>query len=389
MNLNRLKIIFLTCDCSLQGTYFRWHNWAIGLVNLGHEVLVYSIDNSDKPFSRTEIRDGVYYHIKKSVKGKSVFGVANHPFVAIKRIFGNFPQCDVVHVFQPFLSVYFPWKFKMKNKAKVTFFDWDDLWADSDRDKEKKNFRGKWDYWFKVYLEKKIPSVSKSMTICSRFLKTLAVERGASQVEIIPNGFWAYDVPGRLMSRQKLGLQSNAIYVGFMGRTGFELNWAFKALEHCLQQGIEIRFALCGPEANILDDISELARSHTDYLGSLAPADTRYFAAAVDLGLLPLMKTTFNESRFPIKFAEYLAAGLPVLCSEVGEVNEYGKNFPWVIKAGVNENDWVKHFMQAVKMLVNNELVPVDRQVVSDNLSWQKIAGQLENLYLIELQKVV
>ena len=73
-----------------------------------------------------------------------------------------------------------------------------------------------------------------------------------------------------------------------------------------------------------MDGLPEQVKNNIDYLGSLSPLDTRYFAAAIDLGLLPLMKTPFNESRFPIKFAEYLAANLPVLCSEVGGVNEFG-----------------------------------------------------------------
>lgn len=388
MGTGKLKIVFLTAYCSEQGTYFRWHNIAIGLNALGHSVEVFCVDNDDAALTRKEQRDGVTYSIVKSAKGKSFFGNVNHPLTSIRRVFDHFPQCDIVHVFQPFLSVYLPWKFNLKKKAKITFFDWDDLWVDELRDQEKRDFVAKWDYKIKGYFENKIPAISTRMTVCSRLLKDLAIERGAKQVDIIPNGFWEYDVPDKLVAREKLGLQKKALYVGFMGRTGFELHWAFTALDACTKQGFDIRFAICGPNIDMMDSLSTELKSRTDYLGSLTPGDTRYFAAAIDMGLLPLMKTPFNESRFPIKFAEYLAADLPVLCSEVGEVNEYGKKYPWVIKAGVNENDWVEHFLKAVKMLIANEIPKVNREIVLDNLSWTGISKHVELVYLREMKGI-
>jgi glycosyltransferase involved in cell wall biosynthesis len=388
MDVNNLKIAFVTADCSTQGTYFRWHNIAMGLVNLGHTVTVYCIDNDDIPVARTESRNGVVYRIAKSAKGKSLFGTTNHPITAVKRIFDDFSDCDIVHAFQPFLTVYLPWKFNFRKKAKITFFDWDDLWVDKLRDKNKKNFRGNWEYKLNGYFERKIASLGYRMTVCSNFLKNKAIERGASQVDIIHNGFWKYDVPEKALAREKLGLQKDVSYVGFMGRTGFELYWAFNALDVCLKKGFNIRLALCGPNADVMGGLSDSVRSNIDYLGSLSPDDTRYFAAAIDLGLLPLMRTEFNESRFPIKFAEYLAAGLPVLCSEVGEVNEYGKKYPWVIKAGGSEEEWINHFVEAVQLLIENGLVSVDQSVVFTDLSWSGISKQVEGVYLTAMENV-
>lgn len=387
MNTDKLKIVFLTAYFAENGTYFRWHNFAVGLVNLGHQVDVFAVDNGDASVSHIEYRDGVTYHIAASAKGKSFFGTVNNPITSFKRIFDQFPECDILHIFQPFLSVYLPWRFNLKHKAKITFFDWDDLWVDEVRNQEKRNFRGKWEYKLTGYFEKKIPSVSTHMTTCSKLLKNLAMERGAKHVDIIPNGFWEYDVPKKEAAREKLGLKKDAVYVGFMGRTGFELHWAFKAFDIYLKQGHNIRFALCGPNADIMDGLSDEVKDNLDYLGTLSPTDTRYFAAAIDLGLLPLMKTDFNESRFPIKFAEYLAANLPVLCSEVGEVNEYGKKYPWVIKAGISEDDWIKHFIETVQLLTEGKLVPVNREIVLNELSWNGISKQVERVYLEALRK--
>jgi len=389
MYSKKLKIVFLTADCSEQGTYLRFHNIARGLVELGHVVSIFCVDFTDNAQSRTETRDDVLYSILKCSKGKSVFGSINHPITSLRRVFDNFPACDIVHVFQPFLSVYLPWKFNLKKKATISFFDWDDLWVDDLRDREKRNFQGKWDYKLKGLFEKKIPATNHNMTVCSNFLKRLAIERGASQVEVVPNGCWEYEVPGKLLSRQKLGLREDAAYMGFMGRTGFELHWCFDALEECIQLGIPVRFALCGPKKDVLEGIPPRVLESIDYLGNLTPMETRYFAAAMDLGLLPLMKTEFNESRFLIKFAEYMVVGLSVLCSEVGEMNGYGKNFPWVIKAGTTQPEWTRAFVQAAKMVMAKQLAKVDRDIVLSILSWKNISKQMEQLYLQKLSEKI
>jgi glycosyltransferase involved in cell wall biosynthesis len=382
MNQENLKIVFLTGDSAEKGTYLRWHNIARGLVDAGHTVSVFCIDFTDGAVTRKEVRDKILYNIIKCSKGKSLFGTVNHPLTSLRRIFVDFPPCDIVHVFQPFLSVYLPWKFKIRNRAAITFFDWDDLWVDDLRKKSKKGFRGNWDHAINAYFEKKIPASGKYMTVCSTFLKNLALQRGASEVDIVPNGCWEYEVPAKSLSREKLGLQQDALYMGFMGRTGFELHWCFDAFAECIQQEIPIRFALCGPAKEELNGIPPEVLKHIDYLGDLTPLDTRYFAAAMDLGLLPLMKTEFNESRFPIKFAEYMAANLPVLCSEVGQIHEYGKNYPWVIKAGINQEEWTAAFIKAAKMLVKKEMPAVDRKTILDTFSWKGISNQVEHIYL-------
>jgi len=210
----------------------------------------------------------------------------------------------------------------------------------------------------------------------------MALKRGANSADIIHNGFWPYEVSNKQFSRRKLGLKEDAVYFGFMGRTGFELHWCFDALHKCLKHGLNIRIALCGPDSNILNNVPEHVRENIDYLGIFTPLETRDFSAAIDLGLLPLMDTDFNKSRFPIKFAEYMVAGLPVLCSEVGEINEYGKNFPWIIKAGIGQSEWEKCFIEAAKLMLKNQIAKVNMNVVAKSLSWEKISKQMEKVYL-------
>ncbi len=379
----KLNIIFLTADCSEQGTYFRWHNIAIGLSKLGHDVQVYSVDNSARAESRLEHRDGIVYHITKGHKGQSYFSTGHHPITSIARAMIQYPACDIVHVFQPYMNTFLPWMLNLRWKKAVTFFDWDDLWVDKLRDEQKREgLHAKTDYFFKGYLEKKIPAISKNMTVCSTFLKDLAIKRGARNVTVIPNGFWEFDVPEKEIARKKLGLIPKVLYAGFMGRTLLELDWCFEGLEACLEHGIQVRLAICGPPESTIAQLPKRQKDNIDYLGTLTPSQTRDFAASIDLGLLPLADIEFNQSRFPIKFAEYMAAGQPVLCSEVGEISRYAKTFPWVIKAGVNKTEWIQDFISAVKLVAKGQILTVDRDLISNAFSWGVISNQTENLYL-------
>lgn len=379
----KLRINFLTAYSHIQGTYFRWHNIGMGLITLGHEVTVYCVDYGDDATSRIEIRDGLEYHFVPGAKGKQYLGTINNPFTAFKRLFVNYKSCDILHVFQPFLSIYIPWKFKLKKLSKVTIFDWDDLWVGGMFKDKNHSLVDKWNYSFTGYFEKKIPSLALPMTTCSQLLKDLAVKRGNKECTIFHNGFWPYKITPKTEARKKLGLNIEAIYVGFMGRTTKELSWCFDALEACVAIGIPIRFALCGPNPDELNQVSATALEHTDYLGSLSPLATRDFAASLDLGLLPLEESTFNKSRFPIKLSEYMAAGIPVLCSQVGEMNHYINKYSWVIGAGEDKTQWLDNFVQIIKELsIDRNAFPVAMETIENDLSWLGITKKVEDIYL-------
>ncbi|MGL1236461.1 hypothetical protein ACSTKT_24015, partial [Vibrio parahaemolyticus] len=67
------------------------------------------------------------------------------------------------------------------------------------------------------------------------------------------------------------------------------------------------------------------------YLGEVSATDAREIAAAVDLGLIPLENSLFNQSRFPIKFFDFLTVGTPIYISDVGEIAKIGKEMNEVI----------------------------------------------------------
>ena len=383
--MTALRIHFLTQYVAQAGTYFRFHNLAVGLNKLGQQVTVFGCDPNPGSRERVEVREGVTYHITHGYKGMSLFGGECHPLTTIKRSIFNYPACDVAHLFQPFPSAAYPWTWTLRKKTKAMFYDWDDLWVGGLIKGRTKSFREMWVKASIGYLEKRLPKASHHVTTCSQFLAELATERKARSVSIIPNGFWPFVVPDKAVARMSLGLDPHAVYVGFMGRTIDELSWCFEALEMNARRHAQLRFALCGPTSETLNGLSSGILKRIDFLGSLPPLKTREFAAAIDLGLLPLEDNPFNQSRFPIKYTEYMSAGTPVLCSEVGECGKLSDNLSWIIKAGKTKPQWLETFEQAVSMLMEGGIAQVDIGAVEQSLSWDSISNKLLNVYLSEL----
>jgi glycosyltransferase involved in cell wall biosynthesis len=383
--MTSLRVNFFAQYVFPQGTYFRFHNLAVGLVKLEQHVTVFGCDPARNAKEREEIRDGVTYHIIPELRGTRFFGLGCHPLTAARRCFLDYPACDVAHLYQPFPSAAWPWQWSMRGRDGALFYDWDDLWIGGAIHIQPKSLNERWTRMCVNNLEQRLPAKSQHVTTCSQFLADLALERGARDVNVIHNGFWPVDIPDKETARRELGLEPGALYVGFMGRTTAELSWCFKALEMNMHRHQKLRFALCGVQKETLRGVCDEVWQRVDFLGDLPPLKTRDFAAAIDLGLLPLENNPFNQSRFPIKFSEYMAAGTPVLASDVGECAMLSEKFPWVIKAGRTETEWLDAFSQAVNSMSADSLPHVDIKSLEALLSWSRISQKLLDVYLLHL----
>ena len=59
------------------------------------------------------------------------------------------------------------------------------------------------------------------------------------------------------------------------------------------------------------------ARPGVRYTGRVPPADVPGYLAAIDIGITPYTSSEFNRASFPLKTLEYLAAGRPVVSSDL------------------------------------------------------------------------
>jgi glycosyltransferase involved in cell wall biosynthesis len=376
---DRLTIHFYVDSSHLAGTYFRFHNLAVGLCRLGHRVTVYAGDIDRTSQRRTELRDGVPYVIQPVHWLSRVCWQATDPVTALRRWAARTPPCDVAHLFQPFPGAVGPW---LRVAARVRFYDWDDLWTEGLIHGPAVYWREYWPRLVIRFLENRLPRWAGHVTVVGAMLAGCALERAARQVTIIHNGFWpARQFPDRIAARGRLGLKSDAIYAGFMGRTAAEMPWCLDAVAAHLDRFASLRLAVCGAHESVMRDLPERMGERTDYLGQLSAEAIHDFAPALDLGLLPMEDNAFNRSRFPIKFCEHLATGVPLLCSTVGECGRLVSQFPWGLPAGTTRTEWVEAFGAAIERISRGDLPAFEPHLLEEQLSWEVLSRTLAQTY--------
>jgi hypothetical protein len=167
-----------------------------------------------------------------------------------------------------------------------------------------------------------------------------------------------------------------------MGRTmtGQELNWCLDALRQTGGGTPTVRLAVCGIPANRIE-LDERLKKCVDLLGVIDQTQAHLFARAMDIGLVPLEDNLFNWSRFPVRFAHFLAARTSVLCSEIGDLSTFS-TLPGVLPAGKGREAWLTAFRSAVRQLRAGEVEPVDSQAAEAIFSWEALSKQLQDSYL-------
>lgn len=363
------------------GTYLRFHNLAVALRRRGHAIRVLTADLDPRSSSRSEIRDGVPYDIVHGSRAMRLFGGTSHPWTAWRRARRGLRRADVAHAFQPALISSAAWR-RAARLARLACYDWDDLYEGGLLADRPASPAGWWERAVMIRLERRLPRAAGLVTAGTDDLARRARALGAGRVVTVPNGFWPAPPPSRADARRALGLEPGAIYAGFMGRTLRELSWCTGAMASVAAEHPRLRLALCGMDAAAVPAVPEPARGRIVYLGQLTPERARLFGAALDIGLLPLEDTAWNRSRFPIKFAEYLGAGAPVLVSRVGDWRDPYTSLAGVLDAGTGREAWDAAFADAVTRAAADTLPAVDAAGARRLLDWNVIAEGLERAYL-------
>ena len=383
------SIAFIVTGDGGTGTYFRYHNFARGLVALGHRVVVYGQTDQQRWSTRRETRDGVEYSLAPSAPGNRWIDSHLNPGNLFWRFIHKIERADIYHLFQPHENSALPWLALQKLRAKegaLFAWDWDDLWCGGLLTPDTAAHMPKWRYRLIDRFEHTLPRRAELVTTCSAYLARLARDRGATDTAVIHNGYWAANAPAdRAALRAGFGLKLDAFYLGFIGWTPTEITWCLEVLA---QLPANVRLASCGHDIRRnLKGYPELA-DRIDYLGKVSADEARRLMNAIDVGLLPLADSPFNQSRLPIKFADYLAAGVPAVCGDVGEVGALGRRIRGAILCPPTKEGWVGGCVAAVREIQQDpaRYLP-DAVALESHLSWFHLARQLENAYFSAMDR--
>lgn len=176
-------------------------------------------------------------------------------------------------------------------------------------------------------------------------LAQLRMKQGARRVFVVPNGM---NLPLLAQGRQKVPHPPTLVYMGtILPLWGIDL--AIRAMPQLLQAIPDIRFLVAGygpAEADLRALCQELGvAERVIFLGPLKYETLPSILSQADVGIATsLPDSTFRYYASPLKLIEYMAAGLPVIASRVGQTEITMEE----ANAGILINHSVEEFVRAV-----------------------------------------
>ena len=113
-----------------------------------------------------------------------------------------------------------------------------------------------------------------------------------------------------------------------------------------------------------------VASPRVQYIDRVSPSLLPGYMKALRVGLTPYVDSAFNRRSFPLKTLDYLAAGVPVVASDVAPVADLDPRF-------VRTADGPCEFTEKIIDLLGESYSPREIQLSVDGLSWTSRATEL------------
>jgi glycosyltransferase involved in cell wall biosynthesis len=230
--------------------------------------------------------------------------------------------------------------------------------------------------------ERRLLRSADAVFVVSEALRGYAVASGTNpeRVRVVPNGVdhEAFARRADDCVRRRLGL-TDQVVVGFVGSLKpwhgvSDLIRAFASLPH----SISLLVVGDGPERPAIEAAVEAARidDRVRLTGRIPHADVPAYLQAMDVGVAPYRRQPMFYFS-PLKVVEYLAAGLPVVATSQGELDELIGSAGLLVAPGS-----VAALAAALHRLVTNPALRASmsgcaRARVADR-SWDRVVEQIE-----------
>lgn len=204
--------------------------------------------------------------------------------------------------------------------------------------------------------------------------RLLLLPNGANVTEIFPQN--------AQLVRQKLGLPEDAFILGYTGTL-------FREDARLMTQTFDL---LCAahPQVKLLLigytnlAVEEMVRVKTAVLrtGPVSYQQLADYIAACDVGWLTLADNAANRGRFPMKAHDFIAAGRPLIVSDVGDLGDFVRRHGLGYVAPAEPTAMA----QAINTALANpaalaEIGPHARHIAETEYAWPVIAARLAQFY--------
>jgi glycosyltransferase involved in cell wall biosynthesis len=300
---------------------------------------------------------------------------------------------EVVHAFKPKaysgLTAWWLWTFQRSRIRLVTDLDdWEGRGGWNDRAPYtplQKRFFDRQENWGIGHCHR--------LTVASRTLQSLAWSRGIKpeRVVYLPNGPGVGDDDGQAKAtRAELGLAERPVILLYSRLFEFETGRLVEILRRVQAELPDLAILAVGlslyeEEARIFDRQISAARLQDAFvdLGWVDEARLPHILASADVGIYLMEDDLLNRAKCPVKLADMLYAGLPVVAENVGQAPEYVLHR----RTGLlrQHGDTAGVAADLVELLKNEverqRLAEGARKHIRSNFTWEHLAETAERAY--------
>jgi glycosyltransferase involved in cell wall biosynthesis len=197
---------------------------------------------------------------------------------------------------------------------------------------------------------------------------------------IIPSGIHAeqFIAPIQENIRTKLNIADNQIVLGYIGGIA-KLRKLHEVIEACTAlDATKYRVMIVG-SGDALEDLraqtKELGLQDVVIFTGVVPhSDINDYVQALDVGICHIPDTFVFRRSFPMKVLEYLAAGIPVLATDIRAHREIAKDFP-----GISLYKDTSEFIQKAKLVKRIKIKTPPKNIAA--YDWKELARKVSAIY--------
>jgi glycosyltransferase involved in cell wall biosynthesis len=212
-------------------------------------------------------------------------------------------------------------------------------------------------------------------------LAELRKRQGAREVLVVPNGV---DYSLFRAAQNKMRHPPTLIYMGSL-YSAWGADLPIRALPAIRAKIPNIRYVVlgAGPDEDALRSLAYEKMNLRDcvlFLGRQEPHELPHFLAEADIGVLTCRQVPFREYASPLKAYEYMAAGLPVVGTRVGEAAKVIETS----QSGVIVDSTPEAFAEAVIGLLADsrryEMYSANAIGCAVTYDWEQVLAPLQDL---------
>lgn len=382
-----MKILFLNHNPPGVGTYHRCFFLGKYLSRLGNDVTL--ICKSEKKMDFHSFISNINDNMHVITLPRAEFKEYNDGHI-FRTLLGSIKSLtmdyDLVHCFaaaQPTTAI--PALLSKKLRNKKLFVDWDDPWGGGFAE-----YHGFVTRYVLGTLEKNIPKIADGVTVVSKVLEESAINLGIDKkiIHRLPNGANVDEIKPipKEYCRKVLGLGKHEHIVLSLGHTYMgTLKLLLGAWEIVVKQMPSAKLLIVGnvriPEE--LSDIYNKISNNIVLTGVQQYEKIPLYLSASNAVVLPMIDNLIEQARFPIRFGDYLAAGVPIVSNAVGEIKRVLKEDNCgLISDPNNIDELAENIITILKdKQMQEALGKRARETAERKYAWSMLAEKLNIIY--------